>query len=146
DAPQLFGNYLRENLFDAVTFREIYYLNGNAADLDQECARYTELLNRYPTDIVILAIGENTHIAFNEPHVDGINDHKSVKTVDLDDNNRNRQVDPNDRYSFTSLDLVPTHAITSTVSALFKATYPYASAPGKKQADAIYHTVNSTIG
>jgi glucosamine-6-phosphate deaminase len=145
DAPQLFGNYLRENLFDAVTFREIYYLNGNAADLDQECARYTELLNRYPTDIVILGIGENTHIAFNDPHVADFNDPKMVKIVDLDEKNRNQQVDPNDRYCFTSLDLVPTHAITLTVPALFKATYPYAIAPGKNKADAIYHTVNSPI-
>jgi len=145
NAPQLFGNYLRTNLFDHVTFREVYYINGNADDAEQECKRYAALLERYPTDIVILGIGENTHIAFNDPHVADFNDPKVVKVVDLDEKNRRQQVDPDDPYCFTSIDQVPTHAISLTVPALFKARYAYAIAPGKRKADAIYHTLNSEI-
>ena len=145
DAPQLFGNYLKEKLFDKVTFREVYYLNGNADNLEQECKRYSELLERYPTDIVILGIGENTHIAFNDPHVADFDDPKIVKVVDLDEKNRMQQVDPNDNICFNNIGEVPTHAITLTVPALFKADYAYAIVPGEKKADAIYHTLNSEV-
>ena len=145
DAPQLFGNYLREELFNKVTFREVYYLNGNADNLEEECKRYAELLERYPTDIVILGIGENTHIAFNDPHVADFNDPEIVKIVDLDEKNRRQQVDPNDKICFNTIEEVPTHAITLTVPALFKADYAYAIAPGEKKADAIYHTIHSEV-
>lgn len=145
DAPQLFGNYLKERLFDKVTFRQVFYLNGNAANIDEECKRYSELLKRYPTDIVLLGIGENTHLAFNDPHVADFNDPEVVKVVDLDDKNRLQQVDPNDKICFNTLEKVPIHAITLTVPALFKARYAYAIAPGERKADAIYHTLNSEV-
>lgn len=145
NAPQLFANYLKTNLFEAVNLREVHYLNGNVSDLDKECERYAELLKQYPTDIVILGVGENTHLAFNDPHVADFDDPRLVKIVDLDEKNRHQQVDPDDKYCFTSLDLVPTHAITLTIPALFKAGYAYAIAPGKNKADAIYHTLNEEI-
>ena len=145
DAPQLFGNYLREKLFDKVTFREVYYLNGSADDLEEECKRYSGLLERYPTDIVILGIGENTHIAFNDPHVADFNDPKLVKIVDLDEKNRMQQVDQDDDICFNTIGEVPTHAITLTVPALIKAHHVYAIVPGKKKADAIYHTLNNEV-
>lgn len=145
DAPQLFGNYLRDKLFDKVSFREVYYLNGNADNIEQECKRYSELLERYPTDIVILGIGENTHLAFNDPHVADFDDPKSVKVVILDEKNRNQQVDPNDNICFKTIEEVPIHAITLTIPALLKADYAYAIVPGIKKADAIYHTINSEI-
>ncbi|AHM63022.1 glucosamine-6-phosphate deaminase [Flammeovirgaceae bacterium 311] len=144
-APQLFGNYLREKLFDKVSFREVYYLGGDPEKLDEECDKYTRLLEKYPTDIVILGIGENTHLAFNDPHVADFNDPKMVKIVDLDEKNRNQQVDPKDPICFDTLEEVPTHAITLTIPALFKATYAYAVVPGKNKADAIYHTLNEEI-
>jgi glucosamine-6-phosphate deaminase len=145
DAPQLFGNYLRERLFGKVAFREVYYINGNADNAERECKRYSELLERYPTDIVILGIGENTHIAFNDPHVADFDDPKIVKIVDLDEKNRMQQVDPNDNICFKTIEEVPTHAITLTVPALFKADYAYAIVPGEKKAGAIYHTLHSEV-
>jgi len=143
DAPQLFGNYLRERLFEKVAFREVYYIKGNANNAEQECQRYSELLERYPTDITILGIGENAHIAFNDPHVADFDDPKIVKVVDLDEKNRMQQVDPNDNICFNTIREVPTHAITLTVPALFRSDYIYAIVPGEKKADAIYHTVYS---
>lgn len=145
DAPQGFGNFLKEKIFGWVAFREVFYMNGNAADMDAECERYAELMRRYPTDIIFLGIGENTHIAFNDPHVADFNDPKIVKIVDLDQKNRMQQVDPSDKTCFNNLSEVPTHAITLTVPTLFKAKYAYAIAPGPKKADAIFYTLNSDV-
>lgn len=145
DAPQLFGNLLKEVIFDRVPMRNVFYLNGESADLNKECSRYAALLERYPTDIVFLGIGENTHVAFNDPHVADFHDKEIVKIVDLDEKNRLQQVDPNDPCCFDLLEEVPTHAITLTVPALYKSTYAYAIVPGKRKADAILHTLTSTV-
>lgn len=145
DASQRFGNFLEERIFGKVSFGNVFYINGNAPDLDGECRRYAALLKDYPTDIVILGIGENTHLAFNDPHVAFFDDPLMVKVVDLDEKNRHQQVDPSDANCFATLEQVPTHAVTLTIPALYKARYAYAIAPGDKKADAIYHTVNSDV-
>ncbi|MEZ5758695.1 MAG: glucosamine-6-phosphate deaminase [Emcibacteraceae bacterium] len=145
DAPQLFGNYLKEMLFDHVNFREVYYMNGDKDKLDTECKRYADLMEKYPTDIVILGIGENTHLAFNDPHVAFFDDPEVVKIIDLDEKNRWQQVDPDDHICFKTIEEVPTHAITLTIPALFKATYAFAVVPGNNKADAIYHTLKDDI-
>jgi len=141
DAPQGFGNFLKDRLFSKVAFREVHYMNGNA-DVKEECKRYSDLLLKYPTDIVCLGIGENTHLAFNDPHVADFNDPEIVKVVDLDKDCRTQQVNDG---CFTTIDKVPTHALTITIPALFKSTYAYAVVPGKFKANAIYHTLNSEI-
>jgi glucosamine-6-phosphate deaminase len=142
DAPQGFGNFLKERLFEKVPLREVHYLNGNATDPEQECKRYAELLNKNPTDIVCLGIGENTHLAFNDPHVADFNDPKIVKLVDLDEKCRLQQVNDG---CFGTVGDVPTHALTITIPALFKAHYAYAVVPGELKANAIYHTLNSKM-
>lgn len=142
DAPQGFGNFLKDRLFDHVSCRQVHYLNGNASDIQVECRRYANLLTKYPTDIVCLGIGENTHLAFNDPHVANFNDPLIVKVVDLDEDCRIQQVNDG---CFTHLDEVPTHALTITMPALFKSTFAYAMVPGSFKANAIYHTINSDI-
>jgi glucosamine-6-phosphate deaminase len=145
DAPQSFANFLKQRLFDKVPMRGVYYMDGAAKDLDAECARYAALLEKHPAHIVFLGIGENTHLAFNDPHVADFNDPLQVKVVDLDEKNRSQQVDPADPACFNEIALVPTHAVTLTIPALFSVKYAFAIAPGKKKADAIYYTVNSDI-
>lgn len=142
DAPQAFGNFLKERLFDQVSFRNVHYIDGNAADPKSECKRYSDLLTQYPTDIVCLGIGENTHLAFNDPHVADFDDPLIVKIVDLDHGCRVQQVNDG---CFDDIADVPTHAITITIPALFKSTYAYAIVPGPLKANAIYHTVYSEI-
>lgn len=142
NAPQLFGNFLKDNIFGHVPFKSIHYLNGKADDLQAECERYAGLLDRYPADICIYGIGENTHLAFCDPHVADFNDPEIVKVVDLDQKNRNQQV--NDGM-FSTIDEVPTHALTLTIPTLLKSTYGYAMVPGKAKADAIYHTLNTEV-
>lgn len=86
DDPQGFGNFLKERIFDKVPFKSIFYINGQSDNLQEECERYAELLDSYPVDIVCLGIGENGHIAFNDPHVAHFNDSERVKIVSLDEN------------------------------------------------------------
>lgn len=145
DAPQGFANFLKEKLFTKVNAGKVHYIAGNTGKPEEECERYAGLLTSNPIDIVILGIGENTHLAFNDPHVADFNDPKIVKIVDLDEKNRHQQVDPNDKNCFTSLDLVPTHAITITMPALLTPRFAYAIVPGKFKANAIFHTVNSPV-
>lgn len=142
DAPQGFGVFLRDRLFFKVPMGQVHYMNGNAASPEQECERYAVLLAQYPPDIVCLGIGENTHLAFNDPHEADFNDPLAVKVVDLDQDCRTQQVNDG---CFDTIDEVPIHAITITIPALFKVPYAYAIVPGALKADAIYHTVNSDI-
>jgi len=142
DAPQGFGNFLKERLFAKVPFRSINYLNGLANNATGECERYTALLKRYPVDIVCMGIGENTHIAFNDPHVADFNDLKLVKVVDLDSACRQQQVNDG---CFENLNQVPTHALTLTVPALINADYVFCMVPGPTKAKAVQHTLQSHI-
>jgi len=142
DAPQGFGNFLKERLFSKVPFKSIYYINGQAQDPQNECERYAELLTKYPVDIVCLGIGENGHIAFNDPHVADFNDPEMVKIVDLDIACRTQQVNEG---QFSQLNLVPTQAITITIPGLLKGDYMYCMVPAKNKAEAVYRTLNGEI-
>src|SRR5690606_31727612 len=142
DAPQGFANFLKDRIFSKVQVGQVHYMDGNTGNPQGECNRYAALLAKYPVDIVILGIGENTHLAFNDPHVADFNDPLVVKVVDLDPDCRLQQVNDG---AFPLIEDVPTHAITITIPALLEAKYAYAIVPGKFKADAIYHTVNSDI-
>jgi len=142
DSPAGFGNFLKDRLFKNVQCREVNYMDGNAADIQDECKRYADLLTKYPTDIVVLGIGENTHLAFNDPHVADFNDPLIVKVVDLDHDCRVQQVNDG---CFANIDEVPTHALTITMPALFNSTCAYAIVPGKFKSNAIHHTLTSDI-
>lgn len=142
NAPQRFGQFLSERLFAKVPFRSINYLNGNAANIEEECKRYTDLLAQYPTDIVCMGIGENCHIAFNDPHVANFEDDVWVKVVDLDVACRQQQVNDG---CFAELDQVPTHALTLTIPALMAAPAVFCVVPGKNKVSAVRYTVNAEI-
>jgi glucosamine-6-phosphate deaminase len=142
DAPQRFGNYLRTHFFDRVPLRETHFLQGEVRDLDAECRRYGDLLMRYPVDVVFMGIGENTHIAFNDPHVARFDDPSVVKVVELDETCRQQQVNDG---CFKSLEDVPRNAMTLTIPALMKADHLFCMVPGISKARAVYHTINSEI-
>lgn len=142
NSPQKFGNYLKDRLFKKLSFLAVHYLNGNAEDMEQECMRYEDLLKKNPTDIVCMGIGENTHIAFNDPHVSDFNDPQLVKIVDLDHACRQQQVNDG---CFENIGAVPTHAITLTVPALAQSKYVFCMVPGEKKAQAVYLTFTEKI-
>jgi glucosamine-6-phosphate deaminase len=141
-APQRFGNFLKERLFNKVPLGSVHYLNGNAGNLQKECERYAALLKQYPADIVCMGIGENTHIAFNDPHVADFKDLEKVKVVNLDEVSRQQQVNDG---CFENLEMVPSHALTLTVPALFSAEYIYCIVPGKNKSEAVYSALREKI-
>ena len=141
-APQRFGQFLKERIFDKVPVNKVYYINGNADDLNDECYRYSRLLEQYPPDIVCMGIGENTHIAFNDPHVADFNDPLGVKVVALDEVSRQQQVNDG---CFKNIENVPAFAITLTVPALLGADSIYCLVPGTNKASAINYTINSEV-
>lgn len=142
DAPQGFGNFLKERIFDKVPFMSVNLINGQAEDPEAECMRYAALLDEHPVDIVCLGIGENGHIAFNDPPVADFNDPKQVKVVELDMPCRQQQVNEN---LFTGIDLVPTHAVTVTIPALLRAKQMFCMVPAMNKAKAVYNTLNGEI-
>jgi len=142
DAPQGFGNFLKRGLFDRFKFKSVNYLNGNADNITKECARYTALLQQHPVDIVCMGIGENGHLAFNDPPVADFEDEHTVKVVALDEVCRQQQVNDG---CFATLDEVPTAALTLTIPALLRAKYINCVVPGPTKAEAVKHTLNSEI-
>ena len=91
-APQGFGNFLRERVFSKADFKTVNYINPEATDPQAEADRYEELLKEFPMDVCILGIGENGHVAFNDPGEADFNDSRLVKVVKLDERCRQQQV------------------------------------------------------
>lgn len=142
DAAAGFGRFLCEHIFDRVPFKSVNLLNGAADDRDAECARYTELLKNNPTDIVVMGIGENGHIAFNDPWVADFNDPKTVKAVQLDETCRMQQVNDG---CFASIDRVPRYALTLTCPTLFSGKHLFCIVPAPTKAEAVRRTLNDEI-
>ena len=142
DAPQGFGNFLKDHIFGLVPFKSVNYIDITTTDPEKEAERYGKLLEENPTDIVVMGIGENGHIAFNDPPVADFNDKKAVKPVKLDEICRQQQVNDG---CFASIDQVPTHAMTLTVPTLVKAPYLFCIVPAPTKANAVYETLNGTI-
>ena len=142
NAPQGFGNFLRDHIFGIAPFKSVNYIRINAPDAEAECKRYSTLLRENPVDIVVLGIGENGHIAFNDPPFADFSDTKLVKPVKLDEVCRNQQVNDG---CFASIDEVPTHALTLTVPALMSGKELYCIVPAKTKANAVYAAVNGEI-
>ena len=138
DAPQGFENFLRRAIFDLVPFKKVYCFNGQNASPEAECKRYTDLLIKYPVDIIFMGIGENGHIAFNDPGVAKFDDPETVKIAKLDEVCRNQQVNDG---CFASIDLVPTHAYTLTVPIMMSAPKMMLIVPTALKAKAIHDTV-----
>ena len=141
-APQGFGNFLRTRIFEKLPFGSVNYINPSAKDPYEEAKRYGDLLSNNPVDIVVMGIGENGHIAFNDPPVADFSDPLVAKVVPLDQTCRMQQVHDG---CFGSIDEVPTHAITLTVPTLMSAPYVFCIVPAPTKADAVYATVNSEI-
>lgn len=137
DAPQCFGNFLRRHLFDRVNFRSVHCINSEATP-EEAAEKYTRLLEEYPVDIVVMGIGENGHIAFNDPGCADFNDPETVKTVVLDAVCRQQQVNDG---CFAALEDVPKYALTLTVPALMAAPWKFCIVPAKSKAWAVQQTL-----
>ncbi len=142
DAPQGFGNFLGEHIFRKVDFKQVYYIQMTKDHFEQECERYTRLLSERTIDIICMGIGENGHIAFNDPHVADFNDKAWMKVVDLAPQCRLQQVHDG---CFPSLNEVPHQAFTLTIPVLMSATYTFCIVPATTKAQAIYNTLYAPV-
>lgn len=142
NSEQLFSKYLKDHLFSEVQMKEVHFLDAVAADPAKECARYAALLKSHPVDIACLGIGENGHIAFNDPPVADFNDPALVKVVELDEPDRQQQVNDG---CFRTVQDVPLTALTLTVPALMSATHLSIVVPSKRKARAVYESLTGAI-
>ncbi len=133
DDPRSFSSYLRK-YFDSVNLKAVHYINGMAVNPSEECETYGKELTSEKIDIVFMGIGENGHIAFNDPAVADFNDSKTMKPVELDLTCRNQQVRDG---CFNSLDEVPTMALTLTIPTLLLADKHFCFVPTKAKAQAL---------
>ena len=141
-ADRSFGTYLYEHIFGKVPFGSVNLIDATAVDYPAECQRYARLLRENPTDIVVLGIGENGHIAFNDPWVADFADPEAVKVVPLDEVCRTQQVNDG---CFATLDQVPKHAITLTCPTLFAGCHMFCIVPAKTKAAAVRRTLEGKI-
>jgi len=142
NAPQSFGRFLYDHIFGLVPMQSINYIDSAAKDPETECKRYSGILAENPTDIVIMGIGENGHIAFNDPGVAKFDDPEAVKPAKLDLVCRTQQVHDG---CFATLDDVPEYAITLTVPTLMSAKHLFCIVPAATKAHAVKLTVEGEI-
>jgi glucosamine-6-phosphate deaminase len=142
DHPASFRRYMKEHLEGRVKPRAFHYLGGDGLEPIKECERYARLLRGQPIDLCCLGIGENGHIAFNDPPVADFNDPASVKIVKLDDACRRQQVGEG---SFPTFEAVPQYALTLTVPALCSAKKMLCVVPEARKAEAVKHALQGPI-
>lgn len=139
--PQAFGSYLEEHIYAAVRPGRVHKMRPDT-DGAVEAERYTALLAEAPIDVVCMGIGENGHIAFNEPGVADFDDPLAVKLVELDPASRQQQVNDG---CFPAIDDVPVHAITLTVPVLLGASTVVCSVSGDRKRTAVRRTLTGAI-
>ena len=141
--PASFRKWIRDRVVEPLNPSAVYYISPDGADLEAECRRYEQALKAAPIDLVCLGIGENGHIAFNDPGVADFDDPHWVKVVELDQDCRRQQVGEG---HFATLDDVPTHAITLTVPALIAPAALQVVVPEARKAEAVRKTAYDPIG
>ena len=128
-----FPRYIREKLTDHVHPKVFYPMDGRVLDVAAELKRYAELIRNHPTDICVLGIGENCHVAFNDPPAD-FQTINLIHLVNLDERCRMQQVNEG---HFPTLEDVPKRAITLTIPALLNAKHVLAVVPEIRKAEAV---------
>ena len=140
--PASFRKYLKERILDQVVPKKIYFLNGDANDLEVEIARYEKALASHPIDIACIGIGENGHIAFNDPAVANFKDPKLVKVVELDEACRNQQLGEG---WFPTFNDVPKQALSLTIPAIMDCKAISCVVPDERKAQAVYDALYNDI-
>jgi glucosamine-6-phosphate deaminase len=142
DHPASFRRFLRERVEEVLRPAAFHYLCGEADEPVTECERYEGLLRDAPIDLCVLGIGENGHVAFNDPAVADFRDPRWVKLVRLDEACRQQQVGEG---AFPALDAVPRYAYTLTVPALCAAGRMLCVVPERRKAAAVRAALRGPI-
>lgn len=140
--PASFRKYLKDRILDEVQPAHVHFLQGDAEDIDAEVQRYETLLQEHEIDVACIGIGENGHIAFNDPPVADFNDPQLVKVVELDDACRRQQLGEG---WFPILEEVPTHALSLTIPAILRCKTISCVVPDARKARAVHDTLYGMI-
>ncbi len=140
--PASFRYWIRTRVEERVRPRSVNYIEGDAPDLEAELRRYSTLLDAAPVDLTFIGIGENGHIAFNDPHVADFADPLTVRRVTLDEACRRQQVGEG---HFPTLADVPAEACTVTCSALLRMGKWICSVPDRRKAEAVRDALRGPV-
>ena len=136
-----FRRYLKERIINRVQPRAFHLINGEAGDVQEECRRVGELILRQEIDVAFVGIGENGHLAFNDPPADFETDDPYI-VVDLDEACRQQQVGEG---WFRSVDEVPRQAISMSIKQILKSRNILCIVPDKRKAEAVRASVKSEV-
>jgi glucosamine-6-phosphate deaminase len=139
--PASFRRYLHEELVDFVHPYEFYGIEGDSSNIESEMRRYAALLDKYKPIACVLGIGENGHLAFNDPPAD-FNTTKLIQLVTLTEPTRQQQVGEG---HFAAVDLVPGQAITLTIPALLRPSHVLAVVPEARKARAVKDALEGPV-
>ena len=142
DSPQALSNFANEKIFGKVRFKNGFAFNAANPDFEDEARRFSALLEKYPLDIACLGIGENGHLAYNEPHVADFFDTKLAKIVYIDEKSQAQAVHDG---VFARVDEVPKAAITVTIPVMLRAEYISAVVPTVYKQNAVKAAVHGEI-
>ncbi len=140
--PASFRRYLSDNLTSRVNLREFFEIDGSSPDIDRVCRSYAHRLRKAEPQLCLLGIGENGHLAFNEPEEADFNDPQDMRAVKLDMICRSQQVAEG---WFDNTDQVPARALTVTIPALLRVPNLIVSVPGARKAQIIRRTMEERI-
>ena len=139
--PASFRKYLKERFASKVPIGAFHFVNGDAEDPQAECQRLGELISRHPIDVAFVGIGENGHLAFNDPPAD-FETEEPYLVVELDEACRRQQLGEG---WFASLDEVPTQAISMSIRQILKSKAIICSVPDQRKAEAVQKAVEGPI-
>lgn len=132
--PASFVRYIQEKVVDLVHPLAFYPIKADTGDPQAVCDEYEKLLREYPADVCCMGIGENGHLAFNEPHDADFEDPRWVRRIALDERSRRQQVGEG---HFATVEEVPKEAITLTIPALLAARHVVVQVPEARKAEAV---------
>ncbi|HOU96443.1 MAG TPA: glucosamine-6-phosphate deaminase [Bacteroidales bacterium] len=139
--PASFRKYLKERFADLVPLKAFHYVNGSSNNPHEECIRLGKLIAEHPIDVAFIGIGENGHLAFNDPPAD-FETEEAYIVVNLNEECRKQQVGEG---WFKTLEDVPKQAISMSIKQIMKSKAIICSVPDKRKARAVYMTINHEI-
>ncbi len=142
DHPASFRKYLRERFIDRVgPLKDVYLVDGEAGEPDLECRRLGAIITEHPVDVALVGIGENGHLAFNDPPADFETEAPFI-VVDLDEPCRRQQLGEG---WFDSLDDVPRRAISMSIRQIMKSRSLVVSVPDERKAAAVKNALEGEV-
>lgn len=139
--PASFRKYLKERFLAQVSALKAVHLVNGETDPEKECERLGDLITNHPIDVALVGIGENGHLAFNDPPAD-FETEAPYLVVGLDDQCRQQQLGEG---WFKSIEEVPTKAISMSVRQIMKATHIVCSVPEKRKAEAVKNCLEKEV-